>query len=134
MRNAPDLRERFLYVAAESSAQKYRQPPNISQKTEKVGFYVFYEGYEARAAMKHGVIYDVIKENLERRQLNAALARMEQLICDARKLLDEIREKFIKWRETHEQRRSVTAEDLIRRNGGLTSAIPGIDPGNVIRA
>ena len=60
MRNAPDLRERFLYVAAESSAQKYRQPPNISQKTEKVGFYVFYIMFRSQStggiAMKENEI------------------------------------------------------------------------------
>ena len=95
---------------------------------------LLHEGPEARAALERGIVFDVIKENQERRQLNAALARIEQLIRDARKMLDEIREKFIKWRESHEQRRSVTAEDLIRRNGGLTSALPGANPGNAIRA
>ena len=132
----------FLHEVKKSWAEKcnqYLQPEQQidwrSYKQQGVNILpMVHEGYEARAAMKHGVTYDVIKENLERRQLNAALARMEQRICDARKLLDEIREKFIKWRKTHEQRRSVTAEDLIRRNGGLTSAIPGTNPGNVIRA
>ena len=95
---------------------------------------LLHEGPEARAALERGIVFDVIKENQERRQLNAALARIEQLIRDARKMLHEIREKFIKWREEHDQRRSVTAEDLIRRNGRPSSAIPGIDPGNVIRA
>lgn len=95
---------------------------------------LLHEGPEARAALERGVVFDVIKENQERRQLNVALARIEQLIRDARKMLDEIREKFIKWRETHDQRRSLTAEDLIRRNGGLTSAIPGTNPGNAIGA
>ena len=95
---------------------------------------LLHEGPEARAALERGIVFDVIKENQERRQLNAALARIEQLIRDARKMLHEIREKFIKWREAHDQRRSPTAEDLIRRNGRPSSAIPGIDPGNVIRA
>ena len=95
---------------------------------------LLHEGPEARAALERGIVFDVIKENQERRQLNAALARIEQLIHDARKKLDEIREKFNRWREEHDQRRSVTAEDLIRRNGGLTSAIPGTNPGNAIGA
>ena len=95
---------------------------------------LLHEGPEARAALERGIVFDVITENQERRQLNAAFARIEQLIRDARKMLDEIREKFIKWREAHDQRRSPTAEELIRRYGGLASALPGTDPTNVIRA
>ena len=91
---------------------------------------LLHEGPEARAALERGIVFDVIKENQERRRINAALAKMEQLIRDARKLLDELREKFIKWRESHGQRRSVTAHELIRRNGGIIGAVPGANPGN----
>ena len=91
---------------------------------------MLHEGPEARAALERGIVFDVIKENQERRRINTALARMEQLIRDARKLLDELREKFIKWRESHGQRRSVTAHELIRRNGGIIGAVPGANPGN----
>ena len=93
---------------------------------------LLHEGPEARAALERGIVFDVIKENQERRQLNAALARIEQLIRDARKMLDEIREKFIKWRETHDQRRSLTAEELIRRHGGYSTPVPRTDPGYAI--
>lgn len=89
-----------------------------------------HEGHEARAAMQQGMIYDIIKENQERRRINAALARMEQLIRDARKLLDEIRQKFIRWRESHGQRRSVTAHELIERNGGIAARVSGANRGN----
>ena len=90
---------------------------------------LLHEGPEARAALERGIVFDVIRENQERRQLNAALARIEQFIRDARKLLDELREKFIKWRDIHEQRRGITAHELIRRNGGIASAVPRVDPG-----
>ena len=132
----------FLHEVKKSWAEKCNQHLQPEQQIDWRSYKqqgvnilpMVHEGYEARAAMKHGVIFDVIKENEERRQLNAALARMEQLIHDARKLLDEIREKFIKWRETHEQRRSLTAEELIRRNGGIAGAVPAVDPGNAVRA
>ena len=91
---------------------------------------LLHEGPEARAALERGIVFDVIKENQERRRINAALARIEQLIRDARKLLDELRQKFIKWRESHGQKRSVTAEDLIRRNGGIAARVPGANGGN----
>ena len=91
---------------------------------------LLHEGPEARAALERGIVFDVIKENQERRQLNAALARMEQFIRDARKLLDELRQKFIKWRESHGQKRSVTAHELIERNGGIAARIPGANGGN----
>ena len=93
---------------------------------------LLHEGPEARAALERGIVFDVIKENQERRQLNAALAKIEQLIRDARNLLDELREKFIKWRESHGQKRSVTAEDLIRRNGGIAARVPGANGGNAV--
>ena len=95
---------------------------------------LLHEGPEARAALERGIVFDVIKENQERRRINAALARIEQLIRDARKLLDELREKFIKWRESHGQKRSITAHELIRRNGGIIGAVPGADPGNAVGA
>lgn len=94
---------------------------------------LLHEGPEARAALERGIVFDVIKENQERRSINAALAKMEQLIRDARKLLDELRQKFIKWRESHGQKRSVTAEDLIRRNGGIAARVPGANGGNAAR-
>ena len=90
---------------------------------------LLHEGPEARAALERGIVFDVIKENQERRRINAALARMEQLIRDARKLLDELREKFIKWRESHGQKRSITAHELIRRNGEIATRVPGANPG-----
>lgn len=95
---------------------------------------LLHEGPEARAALERGIVFDVIKENQERRQLNAALARMERLIQDARKLLNELKQKFNTWREAYGERRSVTAEELIRRNGRPASAISGANSGNAGRA
>lgn len=131
-------KKEFLYEVKKSWAEKcnqYLQPEQRidwrSYKQQGVNVLpMVHEGHEARAAMQQGIIYDVIKENQERRRINAALARMEQLIRDARKLLDEIRQKFIKWRESHGQRRSVTAHELIERNGGIAARVSGANRGN----
>ena len=102
------------------------------QKSSRVP--LLHEGPEARAALERGVVFDVIKENQQRRELNAVFVRIEKLIDNAKKLLDELREKFIKWRESHGQKRSVTAHDLIRRNGGIAGAVPGANPRNAAGA
>ena len=93
---------------------------------------LLHEGPEARASLERGIVFDVIKENQERRRINAALARIEQFIRDTRKLLDELRQKFIKWRESHGQKRSVTAHELIERNGGIAARVPGANGGNAV--
>ena len=99
------------------------------QKSSRVP--LLHEGPEARAALERGVVFDVIKENQQRRELNAVFVRIEKLIDNAKKLLDELREKFIKWRESHGQKRSITAHELIRRNGEIATRVPGADPGYV---
>lgn len=133
-------KKEFLYEVKKSWAEKcnqYLQPEQHidwrSYKQQGVNVLpMVHEGHEARAAMQQGIIYDVIKENQERRRINTALARMEQLIRDARKLLDELKQKFIKWRESHGQRRSVTAHELIERNGGIAARIPGANRGTAV--
>ena len=90
---------------------------------------LLHEGPEARAALERGIVFDVIKENQQRRELNAVFVRIEKLIDNAKKLLDELREKFIKWRESHGQKRSITAHELIRRNGEIATRVPGANPG-----
>lgn len=117
-----------------SYLQGESQIDNRSTHEEANRVPLLHEGPEARAALERGIVFDVIKANQERRQLNAALARMEQFIRDARKLLDELRQKFIKWRELHGQRRSVTAHELIERNGGIAARIPGANRGNAAGA
>lgn len=90
---------------------------------------LLHEGPKARAALERGIEFDVIRENQQRRQLNATLARIEQFIRDARKLLWQLTQKFIEWREEHGKRRSHTADELIRRNGGVASAVSETSPG-----
>lgn len=87
---------------------------------------LLHEGPEARSALERGVVFDVVKENQERRQINLALDRMDQIIRDAKIMLAAIREKFNQWRERHEQRRSVTAVELIERYGRIAASISGI--------
>lgn len=92
-----------------------------------------HEGPEARAALERGIVLDVVKENMERRQLNQTITRLEQLIRDARKLLDELRTKLLKWREAHDQKRSLRANppaagngaDIIRISAAFTRNIDG---------
>ena len=90
-----------------------------------------HEGPGARAAMRQGVILDPVRENQERRQINAALAQIEKLIQDAKRILEALKQRLEKWRESHGQRRSVTADDLIRRNGGIAAPIPAACPGSL---
>jgi hypothetical protein len=81
--------------------------------------------------LQQGVIFDTVRENLERRQLNAVLARIEQLIRDLRKRLEELKLRFNKWRAEHGNRRSQTADELIRANGGIVASVSAANGGNV---
>lgn len=59
---------------------------------------MLHEGSAARQALQKGVIFDVVKENEERKQLNMMLSRLEQFIRQARWLLDELHKKLDEWR------------------------------------
>ena len=83
-----------------------------------------HEGPEARAALARGIEFDCIKENQERRQINEALARIEKLIQEAKRLLEELKEGFRKWRKLHEERRSQESATLTGRHGGDIGRIP----------
>ncbi len=76
-----------------------------------------HEGPEARAALERGIVFDSVKENMERRQINAALARIEKLIQDAKRLLEELRERLKRWRQLNEERRSTTTITFAGRYG-----------------
>jgi hypothetical protein len=89
-----------------------------------------HEGPGARQALQQGVIFDTVRENQERRQLNAILARIEQLIRDLRKRLEELRLRFNRWRTEHGQRRSPTAEELIRANGRIATSVSAVSGRN----
>ena len=60
-------------------------------KTNRVP--LVHEGPEARAALERSVVFDSVKENQERRQINEALARIEKKIQEARKILEELRKR-----------------------------------------
>lgn len=72
-----------------------------------------HEGPETRAALERGVVFNSVKENQERRQINAALARIEKLILNAKWQLDQFRERLKKWRQLHEERRSTAAITVV---------------------
>ena len=90
---------------------------------------LLHEGPEAKAMADRGLEVFVVKENQERRQLNAALARIEKVIQDAKVLLENLRERLKKWR-LYEERRSKTAATLAGRNGEDSGRLPGITSRN----
>lgn len=77
---------------------------------------LLHEGSGCRAALERGIVFDVIKENRERRMINAAIERIEKLIQEARRLLEVLKQKFEKWRQ-HEKDRSRTAVAAAGRDG-----------------
>lgn len=90
---------------------------------------LLHEGPEARAASERGIVFDVIKENEERRQLNTIIERLEKLIQDAKKQLEALREKLKRWRQMNEERRNASATSLIGRDGEDTGRVREIDTG-----
>lgn len=81
---------------------------------------LLHEGAEARAALERGIEFDVIKENRQRREINAALCRIEKLIASAKAQLLKLIEN---WRE-YEKRRSLRATFLVGRNGAAIGGLP----------
>lgn len=68
---------------------------------------MLHEGTAAREALKRGEVFDVIKENEERRSLNEQLSKLEKLIDQARKKFEQFKDRFRRWKEMfYEQRRS----------------------------
>ena len=90
---------------------------------------LLHEGPEARAALERGVVFDVIKENRERRMINAAIERIEKLIQEARRLLEVLKLKFEKWRQ-HEKDRSRAAVTSAGRDGTAIGRIHNADARN----
>ena len=68
---------------------------------------LLHEGTAAREALKRGEVFDVIKENEERRSLNDQLSKLEKRIEEVRKKFEELKNRFRRWKEMfYEQRRS----------------------------
>lgn len=91
---------------------------------------LLHESSAARQMAERGLEVYVIKENQERRQINAALARIEKMIQDARKLLESLRERLKKWRQMNEERRSIATASLVGRTGRDIGGIPSSDTRN----
>lgn len=88
---------------------------------------LLHEGPDARAALERGIVFDVIKENMERRRINDAFARLERLVHEAKKHLDHLKQKLQKWREEFEKTRGNRAIELIGKYGRITRTVSGID-------
>lgn len=68
---------------------------------------MLHEGTAAREALERGEVFDVVKENQERRSLNEELSRLEKLIDEARKKIEQFKDRFRRWKEMfYEQGRS----------------------------
>lgn len=59
---------------------------------------MLHEGSAARRALQKGVVFDVVKENAERKQLNVMLAQLERFILKAKSLLKDMQKKLDEWR------------------------------------
>ena len=91
---------------------------------------LLHEGPEARAAMKRGVVFDVVKENQERRRLNEQLAKLEQFIAEARKILQELKNRLEKWRKQNDEKRSKRTIEFGRGNGSSGTGLSETFTGN----
>lgn len=86
---------------------------------------LLHEGPEARAALKRGIEFDVIKENQERRRLNEQLAKLEQFMKEARKILQELKNRLEKWRKQNDEKRSNRTDRHITRDGRIGAGVSG---------
>lgn len=61
----------------------------------------------ARKALERGVVYDVVRENQERRAINEQLSHLEKLLAKAKEKFISLKERYRKYKEKiYEQRRS----------------------------
>ena len=88
---------------------------------------LLHEGPDARAALERGIVFDVIKENMERRKINEAFARLERLVLEAKKHLELLKNKLQNWREEFEKNRCNRAAELIGKYGRSAGTISGTD-------
>lgn len=93
-----------------------------------------HEGPEARVALARGIEMDVIKENQERRRLNERLAKLEQFITEARKILQELKCRLEKWRRQNDKKRSNRTVEFGRGDGVVAEGLSGTLAGNHDRA
>ncbi len=84
-----------------------------------------HEGPEARAALERGVVFDCIQENLERKEINRTLERLERFLQEARKLLALLREQLNQRRREREAQRSRRATPTAGGIGAADFAVPG---------
>lgn len=91
---------------------------------------LLHEGAAARAAIERGIVFDSVRENQERRQINNTLTRIEKMIHEAKKLLYELRERLNKWRQLHEERRNITTDSFVGRTGENIEGIPILNTRN----
>lgn len=82
-----------------------------------------HEGPAARSAMDHGIIFDCIQENLQRKEINRTLARLEQFLQEAKRCLALLRERLSQRRRIYETYRGRESAPSIGRDG---TAVKGI--------
>lgn len=125
-----DFKKSWVQLCNENLCQEEQiDKRSFSDGQERNRVPLLHEDPGARQMAQRGLDVFVINENQERRQINAALTRIEKVILDAKVLLDQLRERLKKWRQNAE-RRSNTAVTLAGRNGADLGRLPGTIAGN----
>lgn len=89
-----------------------------------------HEGPDARAALARGEIYDVVKENRERRELNARLDSLEGTLEKIKSKFRIIKEKLLRTGGiNYDQTGSNTQSRYYRGMHGSTEGASGVDAG-----
>lgn len=88
-----------------------------------------HEGPDARAALVRGEVFDVVKENRERRAINMRLDMLEAALGKIKAVFYELKEKIIGGIEYHEQTRSNTQGGYSGRVYAANAGTSAIDAG-----
>ena len=91
---------------------------------------MLHEGPDARAALCRGIKYASVQENEYRRKLNLELEGMERFILEAKRFLEEIKNRLQRWREENEKRRCSRTNRTVDRNVESGRRVSGTYEGN----
>lgn len=84
---------------------------------------LIHEALGSRAAYERGVVFDDVRENSERRKINQQLASLEKFIKEARRILEELKNKLKQWRDINGKTRSIRTNRSTSRNGATDSGV-----------
>ena len=75
-----------------------------------------HEGSVAREALKRGEVFDVVKENRERRAINARLDQLDSILEILKEKFLTLKESFNSWRNMYAESRSINSDQRIGRS------------------